>query len=327
LLVVTSVLAAGALLAACGGSGSAAKSGSGSSAGSAPIKIGFINLSNSIPFSHDVEQSVMEAAKQHNVQVVTCDSALDAQTAINCAAKFKTQGVQGIANFQQDATASPRVCAAGPNVPTVAVDIPQKPCQKVFFGADNYKAGVVLGQALGQFARSKWNCQIDNVVSINAPVNDLLILREKGQLDGIKQSCPDIKVVKVKPTATTTDATIQPFTDTLTRLPNQHHLLVVGINDDAVIGAIKGAQSAGRLGDIYVGGEGADPTSFPYICGKNSFKNWVADSGYFPERYGSYIVPILLNLIKGKHEAANVYMQHKPVTKATIAKYYPSACS
>jgi ribose transport system substrate-binding protein len=324
LLVVASVvLGSATLLAACGDSGTAAQSG-GKEASN--IKIGFINLSNSIPFSHDVERSIAVAAKKHNVEVLTCDSALDAQKAINCAAKFKTQGVQGIANFQQDATASARVCAAGPDVPVVAVDIPQKPCQNVFFGADNYKAGVVLGEALGKFAKAEWDCKIDAVVSINTPVNDLLVQREKGQLDGIKSQCPSFKVVKVKPTATTTDATIQPFTDTLTRLPGMHHLLVLGINDDATIGAIKAAQSAGRLDDIYVGGEGADPTSFPYICGDTPFKNWIADSGYFPERYGSYIVPLLLDLIEGKEKPSNVYMEHKPVTKETIAEFYPDAC-
>lgn len=325
LLVVASVVLGSATLVAACGSGGGATQSTGKQASN--VTIGFINLSNSIPFSHDVEQSINAVAKEHNVKVVMCDSALDAQKAIDCAAKFKTQGVKGIANFQQDATASPRVCAAGPNVPVVAVDIPQKPCQDVFFGADNYKAGVVLGDSLGQFAQSEWNCKIDAVVSINTPVNDLLVQREKGQLDGIKSHCPSFRVVKVKPTATTTDATIQPFTDTLTRLPGMHHLLVLGINDDAAIGAIKAAQSAGRLGDIYVGGEGADPTSFPYICGDRTFKNWIADSGYFPERYGSYIVPILLDLINGKKRPANVYMKHEPVTKETIAKYYPNACT
>jgi ribose transport system substrate-binding protein len=326
LLLVASLLGAGTLIVACGSSDKAAKDG-GSDGGSKPIKIGYINLANSIPFSHDVEESVKAVAKKHNVEVLTCDSALDAQKAIDCAAKFKTQGVQGIANFQQDATASPRVCAAGPDVPTVAIDIPQKPCMKVYFGADNYKAGVVVGEALGEFAKSEWNCEIDAVVSINAPVNDLLIVREKGELDGIKKACPDFKLVKVKPTTTTTDATIQPFTDTLTKLPGMHRLLVVGINDDLIIGAIKGAVSSGRAGDIYVGGNGADPTSVPYICGENSFKNWVADSGYFPERYGEYVIPVLLDLIAGKPQPESVYMEHAAVTKETIGKYYPDACS
>jgi ribose transport system substrate-binding protein len=338
LALATVVLFAGLMLAACGSSssptsssnaaasGTASGSASSAASGGSSIKIGFINLANSVPFALDVEKGVEAVAKQDHVQVVTCDSNLSAQTAINCAAEFKSEGVQGIADFQQDQTASPRVCAAGPQVPVVAVDIPQKPCQRVFFGANNYKAGYVDGLALGQFAKQKWSCKIDAVISINTPVNALLVVRENGELAGVRSQCPAFKVVHVTPTATTTDATIAPFTNTLTRLPGMHHLLVLGDNDDTAIGAIKAAQSAGRLGDIYVGGEGADPTAWPYICGTTPFKNWVADSGYFPERYGKYIVPLLVGLIQGKNEPANVYMDHLPVNRQNIKTFYPNAC-
>jgi ribose transport system substrate-binding protein len=295
-------------------------------AASKPIKIGFINLSDQIPFTLSVRKGVQAAAKKYHVQLVICDSRLSVEKAINCARQFKSQHVQGIANFQADQAAAPRVCAAGPKVPVVAVDIPQKPCQNVFFGANNYGAGKIAGVALGQFAKQRWNCQIDAVLSISSPANKLVVVRENGELAGLKSQCPNVDVISVTPTAYTTDATIQPFTDTLTRLPGKHHLLVLGINDDVAIGAVKAAQSANRLDDIYIAAQGADPTSWPYICGTGAYKNWVADTGYFPERYGSYIVPLLIKLINGKKVAKTVYLKHEAVTKANITSFYPSAC-
>jgi ribose transport system substrate-binding protein len=293
---------------------------------SAKIKIGYINLSDQIPFVVIVRKSIERAAKKAGVQLVECDSNLDAQKAINCAAQFKTQKVQGIANFQLDATAAPRVCAAGPKVPTVAIDIHQPPCEKVFFGANNFKAGKLSGVTLGAYAKAKWKCAVDGLLSLNAPTAGKVVVdRENGEIAGVKSACPNIKVTKVTTNATT-DGTIQPFTDTLSRVPGAHKLLVVATNDDQAIGAVKAAQSANRLGDIYIGAQGGDPTAWPYICGKNVYKNWVADTAYFPQRYGDSVVPVLVNLIKGKKQPRFVYTKHQAITPKNIKTIYPNAC-
>src|SRR5262249_4954136 len=114
--------------------------------------------------------------------------------------------------------------------------------------------------------------------------------------------------------------------NTLTRLPGQHRILVLGVNDDVAIGAIKAAQSANRLGDLYVVGQGGDPTSWPYLCGKTPFKNWGGEVRYFPQRYGDYVVPLLLNVIKGKKEPKTVYLKPHVITPANIKSFYPNAC-
>ena len=128
------LVAIGLLVVAATGGTASAKPGK----ASAQVKIGYINLSDQLPFVVLVRKSIERAAKANGVKLVECDSNLDAQKAINCAAQLKTQGVQGIINFQLDATAAPRVCAAGPKVPVVAIDIHQKPCETVFYGANNF---------------------------------------------------------------------------------------------------------------------------------------------------------------------------------------------
>lgn len=290
------------------------------------VKIGYINLSDQLPFVVLVRKGIEKAAKAAGAQLVECDSNLDAQKAINCAAQLKSQGVQGIMNFQLDTKAAPRVCAAGPKVPVIAIDIHQPPCEKVFYGANNIQAGKLDGAALGAYAKKQFNCKVDGVLSINSPTAGKVILdREKGELLGLASKCPGLKVTKVTTNATT-DGTIQPFTDTLSRLPGQHKLLVVATNDDQANGAIKAAQSAGRLDDIYVGAQGGDPTSWPSLCGKTSFKHWIDDTGYFPEDYGKTLVPTLLSMIDGQSEPRNIYVAHRVITPANIKDIYPNAC-
>jgi ribose transport system substrate-binding protein len=297
-----------------------------STAPNAKTKIGYINLSDQLPFVVLVRKGIEKAAKAAGVTLVECDSNLDAQKAINCAAQLKSQGVQGIMNFQLDTKAAPRVCAAGPKVPVIAIDIHQPPCEKVFYGANNIQAGKLVGGALGDYAKKQFNCKVDGVLSINSPAAGKVIIdRERGELQGLASKCPGLKVTKVTTNATT-DGTIQPFTDSLSRLPGQHKLLVLATNDDMANGAVKAAQSAGRLGDIYIGAQGGDPTSWQALCGKTPFKHWVADTGYFPEDYGKTVVPTLLSMIDGQTQPRNVYVAHRVITPQNIKNIYPQAC-
>jgi ribose transport system substrate-binding protein len=295
-------------------------------AAAAKVKIGYINLSDQLPFVVLVRKSIEKAAKDAGVTLVECDSNLDAQKAINCAAQLKSQGVQGIANFQLDSKAAPRVCAAGPKVPVIAIDIHQPPCEKVFYGANNTQAGKLVGTAMGNYAKKKFSCKVDALLSVDSPTAGKVVIdRENGALNGFAAICKGVKVIKVVTNATT-DGTIQPFTDTLARLPGQHKLIVMGLNDDVANGAIKAAQSAGRIGDIYVGSQGGDPTSWPSICGDTSFKNWIADTGYFPENYGKTIVPTLLSMIDGQKQPRSIYVAHRIIDKTNIRDIYPKAC-
>jgi ribose transport system substrate-binding protein len=297
-------------------------------AASSKITIGYMNEIDGVPFVQIVKNSVLAAAKKAGVKVDVCNPNGDAQAAVSCAAQFKTEGVKGILNFQADAAAASRVCSAGPKVPVIAFDIVQKPCQTMFYGANNAYAGKLAGKALGQFSKKKFNCKIDAFMLMDDPaVGVVNNERMNGMLNGYKTVCgtpPNITYVNG---GGATDPAIAPATDALTRLSGKHKILVVSLNDDMAIGAVKAAQSSNRLGDIYVGAQGGDPTSWPYLCGKQSFKHWEADTAYFPELYGSRTVPLLVDLIKGKKEPKTVYTNHKVITPANIKTIYPKACS
>jgi len=290
------------------------------------IKIGFVNLGDSIPYAVEVQKGILTAAKKANVKVVTCDSALSVPKAISCVQAFKSEGVQGIAEYQYDQQAAPRVCKAGPNVPVVAVDISQPPCQKVFIGDNNFTAGKVSGVLLGNYAKAHFGCKVDALFSVNSPVNSGVIAREKGWEAAFKAICPNVPVVKVTPSTYTTDATITPFTDTLARYPSAHHIMVAAVNDDTGIGAVRAATAAGRLGDIYVSGQGADTSAYPYICKTTPFKNWLGDANYNPQNYGNLIVPTLVKLINHQKVPKQEIVSTTPLTKSNISKEFPSAC-
>jgi ribose transport system substrate-binding protein len=246
------------------------------------LKLGFIALGDQVPFSKLVTDGMREAAEKAGAELVVCDSRLDGQVALDCARNFKTQGVEGYLNFQVDQALSEAICKAGPDVPVLAVDITQEPCQVSFVGAANEYAGILAGQAMGEFAKREWDCDYDAYVSLESTASvDANKARMGGYRKGFQSVCPgELKNERVLD-ADRTDAARTKMTDTLTALPGQSKIVVVAINDDGILGAIAAAKTAGREKDIFVSGQGADPSAW---CEIKNNPNWVADAAYFPDR-------------------------------------------
>lgn len=283
-------------------------------------KIGLIELGSSVPFSNLVTKSVEKAAKEAGAELVACDSELEGQPALDCAKSFATQGVEGYLNFQSDAELSEAICKAGPQVPVIAIDIAQEPCEIAFMGADNEYAGFLAGKAVGEFAKNEWNCEYDAYVSLEEPeagtVNEE---RMGGYRKGFQSICPgELKNEKTL-NAPRTDVARTQFTDTLTALPGQSKIVAVAINDDAILGALAAAKTAGRESDVFVSGQGADPSSWCEIAHN---PQWIADTAYFPERYGEIGVPYLLEALEGKEIPTKLLVPHELVSSKNIEQVY-----
>jgi ribose transport system substrate-binding protein len=289
------------------------------------LKLGYISLGESVPFVRLVSNGIKQQAKVAGAQLVFCDSALDAKKGLDCAKTFKTRGVQGYLNFDLFENASAAICKAGPQVPVIAIDIHQKPCEKAFMGANNLYAGYISGRALARYFKTRFGCKYDTFVSLESSaagvVNDQ---RMGGYRQGFSSVCGKIHDLKKIDGADRIDPARTKFADALTSLPGKNHIIVVSINDDGIEGALAAAKTAGRVNDLYVSGQGADPSAWCLI--KNN-KQWIADSAYFPEKYGMIGIPYLIKLVKGQTIQKQLYVPHVIITGANIAKYYkPKNC-
>lgn len=284
------------------------------------LKLGFIALGDSIPFSKLVTDSMRDQAEAAGAELIVCDSAFDGAKALDCVKNFKTQGVQGYLNFQLDSAASPGICEAGPQVPVIAVDIEQQPCQVAFMGANNESAGFLGGVAVGEYFEEKFECEYDAFVSLEQPaagvVNDF---RLGGYREGFESVCGPISNLKIVDGGGATDQARTVFTDVLTTLPGASRIVVVAINDDSILGALAAARTADREGDIYVSGQGADPSAHCEIADN---PNWIGDVAYFPERYGEIGIPYLIDLVNGETVDAKLLVPHEVVNADNIGDYY-----
>jgi len=289
------------------------------------LKLGFIALGDSIPFSKLVTDSMIAQAEAAGAELVVCDSAFDGAKALACVQNFKTQGVQGYLNFQLDAAAAAGICDAGPQVPVIAVDIEQQPCQVAFMGANNEKAGFIGGESLGQYFQENFDCEYDAFVSLEQPAAGVVNgFRMGGYQDGFESVCGPIENLREVDAAGATDTARTVFADVLTTLPDARQIVVTGINDDVLLGALAAARTANRVGDIYMSGQGADPSAH---CEIATNPNWVGDVAYFPERYGEIGIPYLIDLVNGESVPEMLLIPHQWVDASNVADYYDvSSC-
>jgi ribose transport system substrate-binding protein len=287
------------------------------------LKIGLITLDDSVPFSKLVSDGVKAQAKRAGATLVYCDSKGDGATALACVRNFKVQGVQGYLNAQSDAKSADAICAAGPKVPVIAIDVAQGSCQTAFMGANNEFAGTLAGKALGTYMKKTSNCEYDAFVSMEEPdAGEVNTARMGGYRKGFESVCGPVKNLK-KENAFRIDQARTTFADVLTALPGAHRIVVAAINDDAIEGALAAAKTAGRSKDLFVSGQGADPSSW---CDIKSDPQWVGDTAYFPERYAEIGVPYLIQAIKGKAIPKNLFVPHQIIDSANISGVYHPSC-
>lgn len=288
------------------------------------MKVGYISLGEAIPFVSLVTNSIKdEAAKVPGLEIVVCDSEIDAAKALACGQNLKVQEVQAVLNFQLYEDSSPEVCAAYGDLPTIAIDIHQAPCEVAFMGADNTLAGTIAGKAVGDALKAENDCTYEAVVTLDTKgAGATTLARMDGMIAGFEETCGTIDPAKFKSidVGGTTDLALEKFGNALSAIKSGGIIAILSLNDDMSLGAFAAARTAGREAELRLAGQGADPTSWKEIACN---PGWLGDTAYFPERYGTILVPAVVDLLGGKTIEKNLFTKHELVTKDNIRTMYP----
>ncbi len=301
------------------------------------LTVGYGDLTAGIPFVTQVLDNLMEVAEACNVEVLYADNNLDGETALENARTFTLAEVDGVIQFQIDASIEGALCeemrANDPNLPVIAIDIAHPSCA-LFFGADNGYAGELAGQALGQWAQENWGCGIDMVVTMETfVVGQVNIDRANGMVRGISQVCTGLDYGDFEnwsPDATgivtridgggTTDGAFPKVLDTFTANPGKR-IAVVSLNDDMGLAALAAARELGIEDMVVYASQGADATIHQEI---RTNPQYIGSTGYFPETYGNYVIPAILAMIAGDPVPDPLYVNHIFVSADNIDQFYPA---
>ena len=264
------------------------------------LKIGYISLGESIPFVKLVSDSIREQTEAAGAEFVFCDSEVDPTKALECARNLAVQQVDVLINFQLFEDAAPQICEEGPQVPVVSIDIHQRPCETTFFGADNRAAGFMTGGATAKHIEANFSCSYDEFILLNADAaGEVVRIRGEGAIEGFEAVCGDIPEDKfnyIDVPSIAVDEARENTSDWLIANPDAEVVALASTNDDMLLGALAAFRNAGREEAFWGTAQGADESSWIELeCNEH----WVADTAYFPERYGRTAVPTAIALAKG----------------------------
>ena len=142
-------------------------------------------------------------------------------------------------NWQFYPDSSAEICEAYGNLPTVAIDTPEEPCQETFVGANNREAGLIAGKGLGDFAQTKFQCAYDAYISLDFPtIAEINAARAGGSKEGFEGVCGPIPTEKYFSVDTFQGGPDQhensrrQVTDILTTLPEAKTILIIRPNSE-----------------------------------------------------------------------------------------------
>jgi ribose transport system substrate-binding protein len=294
-----------------------------------PVRIGYISGGDADPFVLLVTEGIRAAATEAGVELHACDAAFLDDNALSCARTLAAVDAQSMINWQFNPALAPAVCEAYGNLPTVAIDTPEEPCQATFVGIDNRQAGLIAGNALGEFATERFDCAYDAYISLDIPqIPDINALRAGGTQEGFEAVCGPIPEDKYFSVDVMLGGPDQPensrrqVADILTTIPEARTILIASPAGDAMPVAVLGAADvAGRKDQVWIVAHGADPSSLDFIRNE---PQWVGDVAYFPERYGDLIMPLAIALARGEEVPEQSLVTPEFVNKDNIDEIYPA---
>jgi ribose transport system substrate-binding protein len=286
--------------------------------------MGFANLQRNISFCVKVEQGLRANAKAAGIDLIVADNRLDGATALNNAESFLQRGVDYVFEFQTDANFGAAIMRkmddAGTKV--TAIDIPMPGA--TFFGANNPRSGFMGGSYLAQAAAARFGAAKLNagyLVVGNLPQSGAIpAMRTGGQIAGFlagAKGFPPDHVIKID-TKNTLEESFAQMSNVLPRIPTGVPIMITAINDQSINGMLRAVSQAGRQADAIAVGMGADEAA-----SLAATPDFAASVGYFPERYGNYLIPLALMQLAGLPTPAAVLVHHVMVTKDTLCTFYP----
>ena len=287
-------------------------------------RIGYASQGQDSSFPREVHAGLVRAAEREHLELIVVDNRYQAKVAVRNAEHLIKEKVDLVIEFQTDEAAAPAIASKylEADIPLFAIDIPHPGA--TYFGANNYQAGLLAGRYLGKYAQTCWGGQVDEILVLElARAGALVHARCKGILAGIKETLHGAEAVPV----ITLDGDGQ-FKTSLEkvrrhiRLSKTRRILVGAANDPSGLGAVRAFQEAGRDPTCAVVGQNAEPDARVELRERRT--PFVASVGYFPERYGSGLVRLALDILSKKPVPPAVFTRHQIITSENVDHFYPN---
>jgi len=288
------------------------------------IQIGFCAPLTGSPFRVDIAASIRAAAAQANVDLLVIDNNEDEPDAsLKNAHLLIDAHVDLVIMFQPNEWIGHTMadCFLHAGVPFVTVEIPLP--GGVYFGANNYRAGLLAGQVLGRFADRNWRGRYDGVVLVESSLASTTVpARLAGVLVGLGETLGPVDESRVTHLdgRSHREASRAAMAAFLSRWPKGARLLIACFNDPAAIGTLDAVRAAGREKDVVIVGQNATQESREEL--RNPRSRFIASIAYFPERYGGRLIRLATSILNREPVPPAVYTEHLVIDSRNVEEFY-----
>ncbi len=287
-----------------------------------PFRIGFAAQGDS-EFSRAVLQSVETAAAREHIHLITVNNRYSAKEALRNVDILIQERVDLVLEYQTYDRVAPAIASKflEANTPVIAIEIPHPGCP--YFGANNYRAGLIGGKALGRWARENWGGKVDQLLLLELPIaGSLLELRITGVVDGLRAELPSIVNVPVVHLNGRGDfeQVLEVIRQYLRRAPARR-TLVGTVNDVCALAALHAFDEIGASERCAVAGQNAIRETRNEL--RRPGTRLIGTVAYFPERYGDAVIPLALGMLQKKSVPFTVFVKHQLITPRNVDLFYP----
>jgi ribose transport system substrate-binding protein len=279
-------------------------------------RLGFATLTQRTTFAVAVAEGLERAAECSGFEILMHDNDRDPQCAVANAKAIVAEGVDIAIEFQRHYQVAPMIAdifsTAG--IPTIAILIPQPGA--VYFGVNNYRAGLDAGYKLAEYAGDHWGGRFDLLVLVDiAQGGTVLQSRMTGVQRGMEEklgAIPATQVVRVDGKGTPEDSARLTAT-ALRRHPKARRILISAASDESALGARDAIRMANLSKTTAIIGHGGSEEVWADINASDS--PIIGTVKFFPERYGRGLVELALRILRGEQVPPALYMPHEVVTR------------
>jgi ribose transport system substrate-binding protein len=284
------------------------------------FRVGYASQ-NSDSFSKAVTQGIRWAAGRYQIDLIEVENLYNAKAALRNAQKLAEQKVDLAIEFQVYERIGTQLSGIyeKASIPVIAVEIPQPGA--TYFGIDNYSVGQLAGKSLVRAAQQHWHGEIDELMMLDLEIaGSLPHLRVSGAEMAVRKSLPGSYQIIRLDSRGEMERSFELVRRHMQFSPKRK-TLIFGVNDLAVLGALRAFAEVGRS-DYCLGlGVGA----FPEARNELRFPQtrMIGSIATFPERYGENLIQIALDILHGKPVLPAIYAPIQLITPQNIDKFYP----
>ena len=183
----------------------------------------------------------------------------------------------------------------------------------------------IAGDAIAREVAQRWNGRLDRVFCLALPQSGQIVAaRLQGEIDAIRESVQltSEQIVWID-SGNTYQTTNRQLREALLRLDGiSQRLVVIGVNDEATLGAIAALEESGHAAHTIAVSQGADRLALAEL--RRPGTPLIGAVAFRPETYGERVIALAQDILSGKDVPPAVYQQHQLIRPAEAQAYLDS---